>query len=101
MSLQHTLSHSFHLRDSSDGLGKNAIIELLSKRIAEMLQFETDLLFSTLYRLDVFESKITEVIQGRTSDFDIATGLARLVVERQEEKNIARANYQSGQGEQC
>lgn len=60
------------------------MIRVLAERISEMLDKEPDLLFSTLYRLDVYESKINHVLKSPFED--PATGLARLVVERQKEK---------------
>ncbi len=93
------VSRSFNLEASTHTLEREALIQLLAQRIAEMLTYETDLLFSTLYRLDVLEYKINEVIRGSAQDKDIASGLARLVIERQEEKNITKAAYKSKQEE--
>ena len=72
-----------------------ALIEMLAERIAQMLDTETDLLFSTLYRLDVAEVKINQVLH---SPFENpAQGLARLVIERQKEKVKTRQQYGSQQ----
>lgn len=67
------------------------MIRVLAERISEMLDREPDLLFSTLYRLDVYESKINQVLQSPFED--PATGLARLVIERQKEKLQTRRTY--------
>jgi len=72
------------------------MILMLSKRISEMLDTETDLLFSTLYRLDIYESKINAVLY---SSEDTATGLARLVIERQKQKIKSRADHKGKSGE--
>jgi|GEM_PF-2408247 len=70
---------------------EDEMILVLANRISEMLDHETDLLFSTLYRLDIYESKINAVLN---SSEDTAAGLARLVVERQKEKFKSRAEHQ-------
>ncbi len=62
----------------------------LARRISEMLDSEAELLFSTLYRLDIFESKINAVLN---SNDDTALGLAQLVVDRQKEKIATRKQY--------
>jgi hypothetical protein len=74
---------------------ESEMILVLSKRISEMLDSETDLLFSTLYRLDIYESKINAVL---FSSEDTANGLARLVVERQKEKLKSRAEHKEKSG---
>jgi ribosomal protein S15P/S13E len=71
------------------------MIQVLAKRISEMLDHETDLLFSTLYRLDIYESKINAILN---SNEDTSTGLARLVIERQKQKLKSRADYKEKSG---
>ncbi len=71
------------------------MIRLLSKRISEMLDNETDLLFSTLYRLDIYESKINAILN---SGGDTASGLARLVIDRQKQKIKSRADHKEKSG---
>ena len=72
-------------------ISEDEMILVLANRISEMLDTETDLLFSTLYRLDIYESKINAVLN---SSEDTASGLARLVIERQQEKFKSRAEHQ-------
>ncbi len=76
--------------EQADHLDEDTLRNALSVRISEMLTYETDLLFSTLYRLDVLEYKIKQVMAGTTGE-DIAMGLARLVIERQKEKLKTRS----------
>jgi hypothetical protein len=73
----------------ADGLDEVTLHQALTNRIAQMLDIETDLLFSTLYRLDVLEYKIKAVLAGNTGE-NIPAGLARLVIERQKEKMKTR-----------
>lgn len=81
----------FQLDTASESLDEGTLQEALAVRIAEMLEYEIDLLFSTLYRLDVLEYKIKDVLGGMTQE-DIPSGLARLVIERQKEKMSTRKN---------
>jgi hypothetical protein len=70
------------------------LIKALAERIAYMLDKEPELLFSTLYRLDVLEHKINAVLHS--SSEDPARGLARLIIERQIEKAKTRGQWQKG-----
>ncbi len=67
------------------------VIKALATRVAEMLDKEPELLFSTLYRLDVLEPKINAVLHS--SSEAPAYGLARLIVERQLEKAKTRGQW--------
>lgn len=95
MSEENTLDITLHnvSLDQLEGPGEDELIRVLAKRIAEMLDHEPDLLFSTLYRLDVLESRINAVLH---SPVDPAWGLAKLVLERQKEKLKTRAAYGKG-----
>lgn len=70
------------------------LINSLATRIAQMLDREPELLFSTLYRLDVLEHKINAVLHS--SEEPPAHGLARLIVERQIEKSKTRGHWHKG-----
>ena len=71
---------------------ERTLINLLANRIAELLEGNPDLLFSTLYRLDIYESKINTVLKIES---DAPVGLARLIIERQREKLRTRKKYKS------
>jgi hypothetical protein len=88
------IKRQFDLEKISE-VSEAEMILILSNRISEMLDSETDLLFSTLYRLDIYESKINTVLY---SSEDTATGLARLVVERQKQKFKSRADHKENSG---
>lgn len=70
---------------------EEAVLSVFEERIAEMLDTEMDLLLSTLYRLDISERKILQVLRGGIES--PARGLARLVLERQKEKLATRHKY--------
>ena len=87
------VDRNFHImsEDARD-LDEEQLHLALAARIADMLEHEIDLLLSTLYRLDVFERKIKDVLSGRTGE-GVAEGLARLVIERQKEKVESRRKH--------
>jgi hypothetical protein len=61
------------------------LIEILSARIADMLEKQPEQLMSLLYRLDVLEEKILPVMHPAAPE-PTNVGLARLVVERQKQR---------------
>ena len=84
--------NNFQLENEpEEQLDELTLHQALTDRIAQMLDHEMDLLFSTLYRLDVLEYKIKAVLSGSTGE-NIPSGLARLVIERQKEKMKTRKN---------
>ncbi|HLF63179.1 MAG TPA: hypothetical protein VI603_05490 [Saprospiraceae bacterium] len=70
------------------------LINALAERISYLLDKEPELLFSTLYRLDVLEHKINAVLHSGSEA--PAHGLARLIVERQIEKTKTRGQWHKG-----
>ena len=78
--------------DQVDEITEEQLIIMLAGRISQMLDESPELLFSTLYRLDIYESKINKVLK---SGDDTALGLAKLVLERQKEKMRTKAEYKS------
>ena len=60
---------------------KEAIFEYIKMQVAGMLDNQSDLLFSYLYRLDIDELLIKKVLNGETAE--IAGGLAHLIIDRQ------------------
>lgn len=64
----------------------------LENKIRQMLDQETDLLWSTLYRMDVNEEKIKQVLAS-AHHTPVEPGLAGLVLERQKQRNEIRARF--------
>lgn len=64
----------------------------LALRLAEMLHSERDLLFSTLYRIDVSESSVVNVMRNALPG-EIPALLADLIIERQIQKVKTRRYY--------
>jgi len=68
----------------------------LHERISYMLDHETDLLLSTLYRLDIDEHKIKEVLQNHIQ-IPVNEGLTELVLERQRQRYATKQSYRVDQ----
>jgi hypothetical protein len=86
-----SLSRQFGLK-AEELISKEKIVQALSARVADMMQYATDQLFSMLYRLDISEKKLQQVIH---SEVDVAKNIAELIFERQMEKAHSRRQHKS------
>ena len=87
-SLQQTtdfLRAPFELEGAPPPATEAELLDLLAARIAEMLERQPDYLLSMLYRLDVLEPKINQALHPAAPELP-ALGLARLVLERQQQR---------------
>ena len=85
------LGQTFELDDKEDFLTEEDFLHALSIRISHMLEYEPNLLFSTLYRLDVSERKINLALHN--GDPDIHMKLAKLVLDRQKIRMETKKKY--------
>ncbi|MFN0036418.1 MAG: hypothetical protein ACKVUS_15235 [Saprospiraceae bacterium] len=67
------------------------LLTLLAESIEDMLQHRPEYLMSLLYRLDVLEEKIRPVMHPAAPD-PVHIGLARLVLERQQQRAETKLN---------
>ncbi len=96
MNFNEQISQNFEL-ENLPYLSKEALQQALAAKVEYMLKYQTEELFSRLYRLDIFESKIKMVMD---SGGDIAFHLAGLIIERQIEKEIAKKENPSAKPEE-
>ncbi len=68
----------------------------LTNKIAYLMDKKYDLLMTTLYRIDIDETKIEKLFAGGNRDF-IPERLAELIIERQLQKIRLREKYKSGE----
>ena len=87
--IQLTLSDSFSLAHASD---EAEWFQLLTARIDYLIQTDFNKLVSILYRLDVSETKLSQMLKDQTGT-DAAEIIARMVIERQREKIQSRAAF--------
>ena len=74
-------------------LDEAALLDLFTARVDELMRSNLDLLLSSLYRLDVDESKIEIALHSGT--VPAARGIASLIIERQKERIQTRKKYSS------
>ncbi len=79
---------SLHQVEDKEG----EVLEILTASIAEMLEKEPDLLLSSMYRMDIDERKILQILNSH-SENDIPTEFAKLVLERQRVALMTRAKF--------
>ena len=72
-------------------LDEEAVLQLFTQRVEELLRDNKDLLLSSLYRLDVEEYKIQRALQSTT--IPPARGIAQLILDRQKERLKTRKSY--------
>lgn len=72
--------------------------EVIRKKLIEEIQYLIDYdlnkLWNVLYRIDVFEKKVRNVI-ATTPHTEHAVHIANLIIERQQEKIISRKKYKA------
>lgn len=69
------------------------IKEFLSKRITELMTKNQERFFNTLYRIDVNESKVAQVLN---TSKNISDDLADLIIERQLQRLKTQMLYKAG-----
>lgn len=78
--------------EHEDELSEEAFLEILTRRVTDMMAQDIDLLMSYLYRLDIEESKINAALE-----FDAVLpanqGLAKLILERQKERVATKKKF--------
>ncbi len=74
----------FELEGTSPA-SEEELLAILAVRIGEMLERQPEYLMSMLYRLDVLEPKINQALHPAAPEMP-ALGLARLVLERQQQR---------------
>ena len=75
-------------------LDEEALLDLFTTRVEELMRNNLDLLLSSLYRLDVEEYKIEKALHS--AQVPAARGIASLIIERQKERIKTRKTYSSG-----
>lgn len=81
------LLRRFEVEEASEGhYTEDQVLEMLSRRIAWLMEHRMEFLFSQLYRMDIDERQVRQVLDPAHSNEDPAIGLARLVMRRQMER---------------
>ena len=78
-----------------DQLSEEAIFHLLAQKIVGVLERGPEVFFQLMYRLDVSEKKLNEVML----DQDVVAKIARLVYDRQLQKIQSRQAFRESKDE--
>jgi len=81
----------------SESGDENLLFQLLTEGIARLLNEPGEKLFQILYRLDVSESKVQVVLKNFTPE-KWPGELAKLILEREKERQFWREVYKSDKG---
>ncbi len=68
------------------------LLSAIIDRVQWMLDYDTDLLMSYLYRLDILEHKIKAVLRPG-QPYPAAEGLGMLILDRQKERMVTKKKY--------
>lgn len=78
--------------DLPDSMSNEVLLEKLSSHINHLIQSDFQKLISVLYRVDVDEKKLKQLLEDN-SERDAGTIIAELIVERQLQKIRSRQQY--------
>lgn len=86
------IARNFDLEAPDRPVTEEELVSVLAERIANMMDGDRDMLLSLLYRLDIEEPKINKAM-ALNQLIPTNIGLARLIIERQKERNESRKKY--------
>ncbi|KAB2914655.1 MAG: hypothetical protein F9K23_13075 [Bacteroidetes bacterium] len=76
------------------GYTYDALVKRIAEEVQYLIDYDLNKLWNLLYRIDVSEKKVKEVIE--TTPFNQHSLLiAQLILKRQQEKVISRKNYKT------
>ena len=84
--------NSFEI-ESAEGISEAELEQMLAERVEYLLAHQLEYFFATMYRMDVNESKIHEALDAQ--DEKPSLKIARLIIQRQKEKQASREKYRS------
>ncbi len=88
-SLTISLSNALEM-NVQDANTEEAILDILTSKVAYEMEYNPEHFFSLLYRLDISEQKIKQVLHTQN---DVPKKIAVLIYERQLEKIISRQQF--------
>lgn len=84
----------FSLDPSKQFITEEDLLQALTEQVHFMIDNRLELLLSLLYRMDISESKINQMLSP-ASPIDADRGLAILILERQKQRLLTKMTYQS------
>lgn len=88
------ISRDFELEEvpNDETLTEEELLRLLSNRVAWMIEHDIELLFSTLYRMDVQQSRVEQALHPNAAE-PANIGIARLILERQKQRAYTKKHF--------
>lgn len=83
---------NFEVEIPEEEINEEQMLNLLADRIAYMLEYQLEYLFSMMYRMDVSEKKVSAALHPLAEE-PANVGLARLVIERQKMRLFTKEHY--------
>jgi hypothetical protein len=78
--------------NEGENLSEEALLQVVANRVAYLIEYNLEMLFSSLYRLDVSEGKVhAALMPGNPEPANIA--VARLILERQKQRIRTKHQY--------
>jgi hypothetical protein len=87
------IPHEFSLSQFETEKDERLLLKMIQDRVDELMAYDLELLMSYLYRMDVAEKDIQNVIHFQ-NEVPANEGLAQLIFERQLKRLETRKKYQ-------
>jgi hypothetical protein len=85
----------FGLPESAERMSEEELFRLLADHIDYMIEHQMEMLLSLMYRMDVDEGKVHFAMSPFAPD-PANEGLAKLVLERQQQRAATKQHYKQG-----
>lgn len=90
---------NFELDPLEKPLSEDELLEVLAHQINYMIEYRMEFLLSLMYRLDIDEDRVNYALSPFAKE-PPAIGIARLVIDRQKQRNATKAYYRGKSEEQ-
>ena len=87
------VAKDLELETTPDTDNEQAMLDMLARRVADLMEYRMEFLMSMMYRLDVPEYKVAMALRPDAEDLP-SLGLAKLIWERQKQRLETRQTYQ-------
>ena len=75
---------------------EEAFIQLIAKRVEELMESNMELFINHLYRMDIDEKKVSQTLLSATElEESVYMALARLIYQRQQQRLETKRKYRS------
>jgi hypothetical protein len=93
LDLQALIVRDFDITSSSETLSEEVLISFLADQIAYYMEHKLESLMSLMYRLDIEEAKVNEILSV-VHEEPTNILLAKLIIQRQKQRIFTKKYYQ-------